>query len=268
MPAKRARVHYYKLCTRYDTVQAREQKKFRPSPRNMRAGGGVPTCETSVSTGCVPSGQNFPQRAPRATDRHRSDKSSLAYDDPSRKEGRPRRARRRRSTSRRLAASAAPEAPSTGAPAAATTTSAAAKGASQAAIDWSRCLCTKLRTVVCESCVAVSSRKKFRFAKLLWPVCPPRPKQPCPMRKLSLGNFFCSRACTLPHDLHAAPSPVLATSAPSRVFVFIRTFNTQSPALYLPTYTNLHPSPPGDVRYDSPNTATRVHAGSGVRPRL
>lgn len=32
-------------------------------------------------------------------------------------------------------------------------------------------------------------------AKLLWPTCPPRPKQPCPMRKLSLRNFFCWRAC-------------------------------------------------------------------------
>ena len=41
-------------------------------------------------------------------------------------------------------------------------------------------------------------------------------------------------------------------------FCFIRTFNTHSPALYLPTYTNLHPSPPGDVQYSSPNTTTRV----------
>ena len=154
----------------------------------MRAGGVSPPAKQACPQGVSPRAKIFLSalRAPQ-TDRHRSDKSSLAYDDPSRKGVPGERVVVDRHQSRRLAASAAPEAPSTGAPAAATTTSAAAKGASQAAIDWSRCLCTKLRWFVkdlsmYESCVAVSSRKKFRFAKLLWPVCPPRPKQPCPMR--------------------------------------------------------------------------------------
>ena len=67
------------------------------------------------------------------------------------------------------------------------------------------------RWFVCESCVAVSSRKKIRFAKLLWPVCPPRPKQPCPMRKLSLGNFFCWRACIEFRAQHARHFGTAAT---------------------------------------------------------